>query len=273
MSRMRKTTLSLALLAAVAGMAIFATGCNSCSCAQDDGQTSSEFLEGATPVHGEIAELGDVTEPPVVSHGETPTEGIVVDGDDAPTEAPLAQSYPESPASVTATLPPLGDIRSTPVRKLREQGVTGGSIQFVVPGTVEGVASMLTDFNNAQGRRAWARAYRVISQSGNRVVAEWRFKGKMGVKPTVHLGFDTQRVGSSIVISYRVVKRAFGIKRFFGQYRVDPIPEQPGRVRVEERVFIHSGIAFATASDDDIRKGLRKDAELIRAWATERAGG
>lgn len=131
--------------------------------------------------------------------------------------------------------------------------------------------AMLLDQNGADGHRAWAQRYREVSREGERVVGEWHFRGKMGINPVVHIEFDTKREDGSARIRYKVVKRAMGIKSYFGDYRVESVPGVPTRSQLTARVFIDSGMPFVNASYKDIQDGLREDAKLLRAWIGQRA--
>jgi hypothetical protein len=153
---------------------------------------------------------------------------------------------------------------------LELRGVKGGRIEFLLPGTPEQVHAMLLDFEGAEGHRSWARGYQTLERSPGRVVAEWRFRGKMGINPTVHIAFESKQEGAATTVSYTLVKKAFGIASFFGDYRIEPLPDQPGRTRLSERVFIDSGIPFTNAKPEDIEKGLREDARLMRLWMEQR---
>jgi hypothetical protein len=197
----------------------------------------------------------------------------------APVSVPPLATAP-APGSAAASPTPAGAAAPASAPAPREglfaalevNGVKGGELGFVVPGTVAEVEAALLDFDAATGHRAWAQRYRVVSRSGSQVVAEWRFKGRMGVNPTVHLEFTPEPDGVGRRIRYRVVQKAFGIASFFGDYRLEPLAGEPPRVLVTERVFIDSGLSFNNASHEDVEKGLREDARLFRAWMEERTG-
>jgi hypothetical protein len=157
---------------------------------------------------------------------------------------------------------------------LELDGVKGGALAFVVPGTVEQVSAALLDFDHAAGHRSWAkRGYRTISRSPERVHAEWRFEGRMGMHPTIEVEFLPETDARGSRIRYRLVKKGLGIATFFGDYRLEPVAGSPARTRVTERVFLDSGLAFANASHEDLEKGLQEDARLLAAWMAARTGG
>ena len=165
------------------------------------------------------------------------------------------------------------------IRRKRDNGeLSAEELRWFIQGTTDGsipdyqVAAMLMDQAGADGHRAWARKYREISREGDRVVGEWSFRGKMGINPVVQIEFVQARAGDAIDIDYKVVKRALGIKSFFGDYRIDPVPGVPTRSRLKARVFIDSGMPFVNASHQDMEDGLREDAKLMREWMEQRAG-
>lgn len=194
-----------------------------------------------------IRAVGDVETDP----GEDPNAGAI-GSTTAPAEGP--QPVPTS----------------TTYEALALRGVKGGRIRFAVPGTVGDVLRMLLDFEKAAGNRAWARSYRTLSRDEQGVLAQWTFRGKMGIAPTVQLRFRVEHADGGATVRYELKKKAFGIASFFGDYRLRPLPGTPPRVELAERVFIDSGIPIANASQEDIEKGLREDARLIRAWMEQR---
>jgi hypothetical protein len=192
----------------------------------------------------------------------------------APTgDADVAGAAASTPAAVQPSVAPRPHLDPTaPPRyvPLRLSGLNGGEIGFLVPGDVENTVAMLLDFDAATGRRPWAERYRVLSRDGDRVVAEWRFKGKMGVAPTVQIAFTVDPQDDRVRIRYQVVDSAFGLKSFFGDYVVEPVQADPPVSRIVERVFIDSGLPFVNASAEDVENGLREDARRLQAWAHER---
>ena len=157
-------------------------------------------------------------------------------------------------------------------KPLRLEDVKGGLLSFLVDGTPEQVKEALLDFDNAQGHRAWAQQYKIVGREGSTVVAEWKFKGKLGINPTVQLEFSPSTDGNATVIRYKVRKKAFGIASFFGDYRIVQVQSDPPRSLLTERIFIDSGLSFANATHEDMNKGLNEDARLIREWMTQRVG-
>jgi len=151
---------------------------------------------------------------------------------------------------------------------LSQDGLAAGQLTFTVPGSPDAVHDMLLDFDHATGKRPWAREYSVLEREDNRVLALWKFRGKLGVNPTVELEFLTNHDGELTRISYRIAKNAFGLKTFEGALLLLPIEDN--RTVVSESVFIDSGLPIANATLDDIKKGLRADAEHMQAWMLER---
>ncbi len=175
-----------------------------------------------------------------------------------------------APASGPArpALPPLAESAFTP---LVLDGARGGSLAYDLEGGVEAVGAMLLDYDHADGQRAWAETYRTVGRDGDRERAEWKFRGKLGVAPRVVLDLERERVeGDAIRVRFQLSETAFGLKRFFGDWRVEPVAGVPDRAHVTARVFIDSGLPFVNASHDDVRDGLREDARLMRAWMDRR---
>ncbi|HGY91761.1 MAG TPA: hypothetical protein ENK43_11375 [Planctomycetes bacterium] len=153
---------------------------------------------------------------------------------------------------------------------LEYKGVRGGRITFDTEGRPEEVLAMLLDFEHAKGHRAWAKTYESLPAVEGRPRARWNFEGHMGINPSVILEFDIRHeAGDAIVVRYKLVKTAFGLGAFFGDYRIEPIAGAR-RSRLTERVFIDSGTWLANASKKDVEDGLREDARLIQAWMKER---
>ena len=197
----------------------------------------------------------------------------------APAPAPATPVEPPEPLEPAATPdatpapvapPPLAALETSPFTPLQLRGVRGGELAYDIDGSVDDVVAMLLDQNGAEGHRAWAQRYREVSREGERVVGEWHFRGKMGINPVVHIEFTTEREGDGARVRYKVVKRAMGIKSFFGDYRVEPVSGVPSRSRLTARVFIDSGMPFVNASHQDIENGLREDAKLMREWMGQR---
>lgn len=212
--------------------------------------------------------LGCCSAPDATTLPEDESEIRTVGGTRAPTaETPADPSGDPAEASARGQAPIPA---TTTYEALTLRGVKGGRIRFVVPGTVGDVLRMLLDFDHAAGHRAWARTYHTLAHDEEGVLAQWTFRGKMGIAPTVHLRFRVEHGDEGAVVRYELEKKAFGIASFFGDYRVTPRPGTPPRVEIAERVFIDSGIPIANASAEDIEKGLREDARLIRAWMAER---
>jgi len=181
---------------------------------------------------------------------------------------PGATSLPAGPDSAPVSRPRSDQPDEFAALELR--GVKGGRLSWTVPGTPAEVAAMLLDFDQAAGHRAWARHYRVVKREADRVVAQWKFKGKLGINPTVVLEFLRVRDGRDVTLRYRITKPDFGLAAFFGDYRLTQVSRNPPQTRLTERVFIDSGIWLARASPEDIKKGLHADARLIRAWMEKR---
>jgi hypothetical protein len=148
-------------------------------------------------------------------------------------------------------------------------GVRGGEIAATMPAPAEKVVALLTAFEHAEGRRAWAERYTTVSRDDATVVARWEFEGKLGIDPTIELVFEIERRGDETVIRYRQLEGVFGLAAFLGDYRVRSRSGDPNRCLLIERVFIDSGLPFVGASDDEIAAGLREDIRRIRTWLRE----
>jgi len=159
-----------------------------------------------------------------------------------------------------------------PVHAVELKGVRGGCAWFSVPGTVDEVRAMLLDFEHADGHRSWARQYTLLSRTEDEAFARWQFEGKLGVNPTVELRFDLDPDDPSL-IRYQLVKPAFGLAAFFGDYRILPAEDDRTKTLVMERIFIASGLPFLTASQQDIEDGIHEDIRLMREWMEERTAG
>lgn len=166
-----------------------------------------------------------------------------------------------------------GDPEAASYERVVEDGLEGGALRFVVPGTPEDVLALLEDFDAAAGRRPWAQEYRTLESGADTLRARWSFRGKMGIDPEVELAFQRVPVEEGLRVDYRVVKRAFGLKEFRGSYELRTLPGTPARTEVVERVFIDSGLPFVNASAADIEAGLLADARGIRSWMAERLAG
>lgn len=158
---------------------------------------------------------------------------------------------------------PADELEVTP---LDLEGVRGGRIAFTLDGPADQVLEMLLDFEQASGRRIWARTYTLLSSEEGVVTARWKFKGRLGINPTVVLEFRTEERPEAWVVTYEVLEPGFGMAAFFGDYRIFPVSGDAGRSILEERVFIDSGLVFANASAEDLENGLREDADALRAW-------
>ena len=163
---------------------------------------------------------------------------------------------------------PAQELEVTP---LDQEGVRGGRIAFTLDGSPSQVLEMLLDFEQASGRRIWARTYTLLSREEGVVTARWKFKGRFGINPTVVLEFRTQERPGALLVTYEILEPGFGMAAFFGDYRVFPVNGDAHRSILEERVFIDSGLTFANASAEDIQEGLREDAHALRAWIQVRS--
>jgi len=198
----------------------------------------------------------------------------------APAAAP-AEPAPAAPAPDPASAPPraAAPIATVPApaspvfNRLELDGVKGGRLTFVLPGSVDQVAAMLVDFDHAEGHRSWAASYRTLSRAKDRVEAEWKFRGKLGIHPTVKMELRSSRDAKGFLLRFHLTKTATGIASFFGDYRLVLLAGKPAHTRITERVFIDSGLWIANASYEDIEKGLREDARLMTAWMAERDPG
>lgn len=157
------------------------------------------------------------------------------------------------------------------VEPLELDGVRGASVQVTLDGEPDEVLEMLLDFERAQGNRAWAEAYEVVSREADRVVARWTFAGKAGLNPTIELEFVVERREDPVYVTYEAIEPSFGLAAFFGDYTVVEHPDAGGgRSVLRERVYVDSGLPFANATAEDLERGLREDARRMRAWMRER---
>ena len=237
--------------------------CNGCAGVNlSNGANPSELPEDDDQIQV-VGEEGGVDAPSAMS--SAPPTATPPETPDAATDAGANQVAPALPAPG-----PLEPLEASTFKQLQLRGVRGGELAYELDGAVEDVVAMLLDQDGAGGHRAWAQTYREASREGDRVVGEWHFRGKMGVNPVVEIEFVREREGEATRIRYKVVKRALGIKSFFGDYHVAPVPGVPSRSRLTARVFIDSGLPFVNASHQDIQDGLREDARLMREWMTTR---
>ncbi len=158
-----------------------------------------------------------------------------------------------------------------PVSRLNLKGVKGGKITFLVVGTPSEVADALLNFDLGADHRSWAVRFETLEGKKGMTRARWYFEGKAGINPTVELGFwrDTPKE-NEIRIRYRLVKKAFGLGAFFGDYVLRPDAQDPTKTAITERTFIDSGVWIANASYEEIEAGLREDAKLLTAWFESR---
>jgi hypothetical protein len=174
---------------------------------------------------------------------------------------------PEAPGltipDLAAAELPAEELEVTP---LDLEGVRGGLIAFTLDGSPSQVLEMLLDFEQASGKRIWARTYTLLSREDGVTTARWKFKGRLGINPTVVLEFRTEERREALVVTYEVLEPGFGMAAFFGDYRIFPVDGDADRSILEERVFIDSGLTFANASAEDLEDGLRDDADTLRAW-------
>ncbi len=71
-----------------------------------------------------------------------------------------------------------------------------------------------------------------------------------------------------VVIRFFIEKSAFGLKKFDGEYEIQPVGKDWSQVR--EQVFIHSGLPLVNASAKDLQDGLTEDATMIQKWMARR---
>ena len=141
-----------------------------------------------------------------------------------------------------------------------------------LPGSVDQVVAALLDFDQGTGHRAWTEAMQTLERSPQRVLAEWTFRGRLGIAPTVELEFLLHPEGPGRRIDYRITKGTIGLREFSGAYRVRPAAGDRTRSELAVSVFIDSGLAFVNASPEDVEAGLREDARLLTEWLGERTG-
>ncbi len=161
---------------------------------------------------------------------------------------------------------------SLPVQPLDLDDVKGGRIVYTLPLPPEEALAMLLDFEHAAGHRSWAATFDILSVDGDTMVVRWHFRGRMGVTPSPEITFRTIREADGpITVRFEHTKAALGIAAFFGEHQIWAAKDTPESSLIATRTFIDSGIPFVNASRKDIASGLRKDVEMIRIWARERA--
>jgi hypothetical protein len=172
---------------------------------------------------------------------------------------------------VPAPRPALAPLTESAFSQLKLSGRRGGTMAYEIEGTVDEVAAMLLDMDGANQHRPWAQSYRTLSREGDVLRAEWHFAGKMGVAPKVQVELRREnRTDGSTRIRFKLVKKAFGIAAFFGDYVIEPLPGVAGRSRLAVRTFIDSGLPFVNATYQDIESGMREDAQSMRSWMEQR---
>lgn len=151
---------------------------------------------------------------------------------------------------------------------VRERGeLRGGCLTTTLDAPAERVVAALLEHDEADGHRAWAREQRTLERDGDRLLVEWRFRGRMGIAPEVVLELRRRRERLATVIDFELARAAFGLAVFEGSWRVTPLPD--GRARLEATVFIDSGLPYVNASLEDVERGLREDARLLAEWVKE----
>ncbi|MEZ6195507.1 MAG: SRPBCC family protein [Planctomycetota bacterium] len=177
---------------------------------------------------------------------------------------PVAAPTPTEVELETGTPPVPGVYQA-----LEHKGVRGGRFRCELPAAPDRLAAMLLDFEHAGGHRAWADRFEVLSRTEDEVRARWHFVGKAGVDPAPVLALQVRRRTPDFVVRFRIVEEDFGLAAFFGDYRIEPIPDRPDHAVLTQRVYIDSGLWIANASAEEIEAGLREDARLLRDWALE----
>jgi hypothetical protein len=148
-------------------------------------------------------------------------------------------------------------------------------MEFLIHGSPDQVLSRLLDFEDMAGHRSWAEEFKVLSRDEDQVVVTWQFRGRLGIKPKIDITFRVEREEEQTLIRYHTSGPTFGLKRFFGEYRVVAADEHTGVTRLTQTVFIDSGLPLLNASEQDIKDGLREDARQLRGWlapATQSVG-
>jgi len=260
--------LILAIVGGIAFGAAFSLGC--CSA---PGVTQLPADEDAIEVVGPAKT--DAPPPQAVAQAakkplEPPPPVPAVIAETIPEPRPQPKEMPARPTPAPAKPAATPIPAETTYAKLKLKRVKGGQLTYAAAGTVEEILAMLVDFDHAQGHRAWAQSYKTLRTDPAGVLARWKFKGKLGITPTVHLLFHTKREGKNGTVTYELKKRSLGIASFFGDFKVTPLAGSPSRSQIVQRAFIDSGLPFANASRSDIEKGLREDARLIRLWMQAR---
>ena len=182
--------------------------------------------------------------------------------------APEDRFVASEPAAVAPgeTLIPT-DISFTP---LEQDGVMGGRATTTLPGTPAEIYTAITDTEHAAAHRSFARKMEVLSRERENLELALTLKGKLGISPTIHVLYQTTRTEGDITITYALTRKAFGIARYFGSYRIQPLPGSPARSRFTSTIFISSGVSLASVDHEEIEAGQRADQIELRAWMRER---
>ena len=178
--------------------------------------------------------------------------------DDAP-DAPPAPPLEETGIDPTITF-----------TSLKQGDVHGGEAVTLLPGTPEQILAAITDFEHAAAHRSFAEAMEVLATRDDSTEVALTLKGRVGVNPKIHVRYTTKRDGDAIEVHYQLTKKAFGIARYEGRYRIDPVEGRPPRSRFRSRIFVSSGIALMKVDHEDIEQGQRTDQAELRAWLHER---
>lgn len=177
----------------------------------------------------------------------------------APAEppAPAADPLPPEPPSYEAL----------PVR----DGVRGGRVTFLLPGTPAQVAAMLLDFADDAANRPWRSACRLLSAEGDvhRARGTWG-DGIFKVERTLEHRVERRPDGTPHRITFRVTDPAPGMTVFDGEYVLEPAAGDPAQTRLTESLRLASGIVFRPVSQEEIRDGLLEDAARLRNWMSRR---
>ncbi|MBI4585024.1 MAG: hypothetical protein HY717_13510 [Planctomycetes bacterium] len=153
-------------------------------------------------------------------------------------------------------------------RSLVKDGANGGEIVFNSPGTPDDLLAMFLDFDGEAAHRPWRTASKLLSHQGGLYRVEARYPGRAGINPMVVLAHEVEPMGEGYLIKFFVEKPAFGLKKFDGEYEIQPHGRNLSQVR--ELLFIHSGLPMVNASAADLKNGLAEDAKMIREWMPKR---
>jgi hypothetical protein len=185
----------------------------------------------------------------------------------SPAEPPSPDAADRPPAAADRLPAEPPNYEALPVR----DGVRGGRVTILLPGTPAQVAAMLLDFADDAANRPWRSACRLLSAEGDvhRARGTWG-DGIFKVERTLEHRIERRPDGTPRRITFRVTDPAPGMTVFDGEYVLEPAVGDPAQTRLTESLRIASGIVFRPVSQEEIRDGLLEDAARLRDWMSRR---